>query len=301
MAENKAQGAAPAPGTRLQVRNLVLLGLVLVGLWALAVASRSTPALVVLGVLTAALAGIGVYLWRYIQKQQDLQKLLLASAAGPEARREAIAKLTALDANGKDAMATFARAQLEVQEDLDKAVATIEGIDPAKLPPPQLNELRMFKAQLFVLKNRFEEAADQASRVDISKAQQEELKPVMAATVAEAWAHVGKTSEALALLQTYAPEKAPEGARVPLLIARVFAHYHANKRELVRKDMLTLLKMKLEYLGRFAAPQFNVPGELKAMAEDLVRNSPEAREKLLSGEAGVKLNREQRRKLERKK
>jgi hypothetical protein len=124
---------------------------------------------------------------------------------------------------------------------------------------------------------------------------------MMAATVAEAWAHVGRSRDALDLLEKFPPEKAPESARVPLLIARVFAHHHAGKRELVRRDMLALLKMKLEYLGRFAAPQFNVPGELKAQAEELVRNSPEAREKLLSGEAGVKLNREQRRKLERQK
>ena len=87
MAEKSPTTKPPAPTDLasmipgLKYQNLAYLGGALVLLWALVIASGSKVALGVMGVLTVALIAGGVWVWRWIQKQQSLAKLV--SAARP--------------------------------------------------------------------------------------------------------------------------------------------------------------------------------------------------------------------------
>jgi uncharacterized protein HemX len=65
------------PGLKYQ--NLAYLGVALALLWALVVASGSRAAMGVMAVLTVALIAGGVWVWRWIQKQQRLANLVTAA------------------------------------------------------------------------------------------------------------------------------------------------------------------------------------------------------------------------------
>ncbi len=292
--KNAAAGPA-APGLAIQKRNLVIAGAVFVGLWALAIASRSTGTMIFLGVLTLVLAGLGLYMWRWYQKQLELMNLAKRANESPEARKAAIEQLKQREAVDNDVTNTLMRAQLELQEDPEKAVATLDSIDMKKVPAMLLNEVRGMKAQVYLVKNRVEEASRLADEIQLSQIQQPEVRAVMAATVAEAWARTEKLKEARDILATFSPdEKAYENARVPLLFARIFANWAESKRDLVRKDMVVLCRENFQYLARFMMPDSGVRPEMRAMAEEVLRNDPNARKGILEMQ-GSKMNRAQRR------
>ncbi len=292
--KNAAAGPA-APGLAIQKRNLVIAGAVFVGLWALAIASRSTGTMIFLGVLTLVLAGLGLYMWRWYQKQLELMNLAKRANESPEARKAAIEQLKQREAVDNDVTNTLMRAQLELQEDPEKAVATLDSIDMKKVPAMLLNEVRGMKAQVYLVKNRVEEAARLADEIQLSQIQQAEVRAVMAATVAEAWARTGKVKEARDLLSTFAPDDAAyANARVPLLYARIFANWAENKRDLVRKDMASMCKENFQYLGRFMMPNSGIRPEMQNLAQEVLRNDPDARKAILEQQGG-KLNRAQRR------
>lgn len=268
-------GALGIPGMR--YRNLAIVGVVLAGVWAIAIASGSTIAMGVLGVITAALLGLGIYVWRWAKKQQDLMGLVQKGVESPEARKAAIAELEARDGANKDVMNLIARAQLEAQDDPAKALATLEQVNLKDVPSMMADEVRGFRATLYLANNKVREAREMADEIQVSRIQQPDSRGVMAATVAEAWARTGKPNEALELLETFKPEDETYAkAHVPLLFARVFANFAAGKRDLARKDLLTLCRENMEFLGRFVMPK-GIPIELKKMAEDVLKRDPNVR------------------------
>lgn len=301
MAETSPVKGAPAKpdlsamAPALQYRNLIMAGVAFLALWALVVSSGSKGAMAVLGVLTVVLAGFGLYTWRWYQKQKSLMDLAKRATESPEARKAAIEELKARESVDKDVTNVLMRAQLEMQEDPDKALETLESINMKEVPALLLNEVRGMKAQMYLLKNRTKEAGELADQIQLSQIQQADVRVMMAATVAEAWARSGKVKEAFDLLGTFPPDdKSYEKARVPLLFARIFANFAESKRDLVRKDMVALCKENFQYLGRFMMPNSGLRPELQALATEVVRNDPAARKAITEME-GVKLNRAQRR------
>ena len=189
------------------------------------------------------------------------------------------------------------RAQLELQDDPEKAVATLDAIDMKKVPAMMLNEVRGMKAQVYLVKNRVAEASELADQIQLSQIQQVEVRSVMAATVAEAWARTGKVKQAGDILSLFSPDDpAFASARVPLLYARIFTHFADSKRDLARKDMVVMCKENFQYLGRFMMPNSGVRPELVQMAQDVIQRDDNARKSILEMQAGAgKLNRAQRR------
>ncbi len=302
MAETSPQKNAPAtpspaaaPGMMIKYRNLVIAGAVFIALWAMAIASRSSGTMIFLAVLTVVLAGFGLYTWRWYQKQMSLMNLAKRAQESPEARKAAIAELTAREAKDHDVTSTLMRAQLELQEDPEKAVATLDSIDMKKVPAMLLNEVRGMKAQVYLVKNRVDEAAKLADEIQLSQIQQPEVRSVMAAAVAEAWARTGKVKEARDLIEMFSPDDATyASARVPLLFARIFANWADSKRDLVRKDMIAMCKENFQYLGRFVMPNSGVRPEMQALAQEVLRNDPTARKAIMEAQAPT-MNRAQRR------
>ncbi len=276
MADPKRPDAGPKlpEVPKLQVRNLVLAGVVVLVLWAMVVASQSRVAIGVMAALTVALAAGGIWVWRFIQKQQSLMKIAQKGTSSPEGRQEALRELAA--AGDKDVMNVVLRAQLEAQEDPDKALATLDGIDMKKVPALALDQVRGLKAQLLLLKGRLEDAAILCADLQPSKTQDASARGMLAATVAETWARTGKAKEARELLGAISPEdEAYAQSRVPLLFARVFANFAETKRGLVRKDLEAIAKENVNLLGRFLDPRFKTQPELAKIAQEIAMADPE--------------------------
>ncbi len=271
--------ATATPGVpMLQYRNLAIMGVALAIIWALAIASRSMAAVGVMAVLTLTLAGGGVYLWRLTVRQRKIMDLMQSASQSPAARRAAIAELSGKDGKEADALKVLARAQLEAQDDPDKALETLESLDIKKVPLLMQDEVRVARAQLYLVNNRVREALTLANEIQVSRAQQPESRGMMAATVAEAWARSGKHTEAADLLGTVSPDDgAYAKVRAPLLFARVFTNFAATRRELVRRDLQTLCTDDPNLLGRFLSPKFKVHPELTKMAREVAMRSPEVR------------------------
>jgi hypothetical protein len=193
------------PGLKYQ--NLAYLGVALALIWALVVASGSRAAMGVMAVLTAALIAGGVWVWRWIQKQQRLANLVTAAQGSPEERKKALAQLSTAEAD-KDVMNVIVRAQLEAQEDPDKALATLETVDIDKVPAMAQDDVRAMKAQMYLMNGRVKDAAELADKMKPVNAQQAEQRAMMVATMAEAWARSGREKDAADLLLTCSPDDA---------------------------------------------------------------------------------------------
>jgi hypothetical protein len=293
----------PSAGFNFQYRNIAVAGLVFVAVWALAIASRSTGMMVFLGVLTVALVAFGVYTYRWYTRQKQLMEIAKRGIENPEARAAAIKELEAREKLDGDVTSALMRAQLELQEDPEKAMATLDAVDMKKVPAMMLNEVRGMKAQVYLVKNRAAEAAELADQIQLSQIQQPEVRSVMAATVAEAWARTGKVKQAHDLLGLFSPDDpAYAAARVPLLYARIFTFFADGKRDLARKDMVALCRENFQYLGRFMMPNSGVRPELVQMAQEVIQRDDNARKAILEmqGQGGApRLNRAQRRAAQR--
>ncbi len=287
MSKRPASSPPPAPSAEpagsptmpfVQWKNLALIGGGVLVLWALVIASGSRVAMIVMGVLTGVLIGGGIYVWRWVERQRSLAGLLQKAQASPEGRKAVLEQLSAGGDVDKDVMNLVVRAQLEAQDDPEKALATLDRIDMKKVPALMEDDVKGLRAQLLLLLGQTREAGILCDGIQVSRAQQAESRGMLAATVAEAWARSGKSKEAADLLATFTPDN-PDyvKVRVPLMFARIFANFAENKKELVRKDMLALVKDDPNYLGRFVHPKFRVHPELQKMAKEVLMRDPNVR------------------------
>ena len=267
---------APAP-QGVQWRNLAIGGGILAILWITAFASNSKVFIVVMGVLTVAIAGMLLWILRWARKQRAMMELLQTASLSPQARRDALQKLEASGADG-DALNAVARARLQAEEDPELALTTLEGIDPRKVPMTMADEVRAMRAQMYLLLGRAKEARPQVDEIKLSNAGSTEARGALAATVAEAWARTGKHVEALDLLGTISPDdKDFASVRSALLFARVYASFAAGNRDAVRRDMQSLVRQDPNLLGRFVMPKAKTHPELQKIARDLLQRDPGVR------------------------
>lgn len=279
MADAQTPPQQPDLNAPILSRNaLMTLGGIVAAMWLTAAMTGSKIALGIVGVLTLAVAGGLFYLFRQASKQRKMLNILQAAQASPQARKEALEQLQADDAGGKDVLNQIARAQLQAQEDPDKALLTLEAIDMTKVPAAAADDVRSFRGQLYLWKNRIREAREQADLVKLSNAGSPQSKAMMAALIGEAWARTGKHEAALELLSTFNVDD-PEfsQARLPLLFARIFANFASGKKERARKDINALMKMDINYLGRFLQPGPGVHLELKMLVQDVAKAHPDVK------------------------
>ncbi|MBL8679309.1 MAG: tetratricopeptide repeat protein [Myxococcales bacterium] len=267
---------AAATPSGLQKRNLAILGGALLILWITAFASGSKIVVGIAVVLTVAVAGLLLWVWRWVQKQRSVIDIIKEGAGSKEARAAAIAKLDAQDGDGKDVVSQLAKAQLVAQDDPDRALEILERIDIAKAPSPIQDEVRAMRAQLYLVKDRPRDARELADQITIANATEAASRGMLAAVVAETWARTGKVKEAVELLITIDPDEADfEKVRVPLLMARVFTNFADGKKDKVKKDLRALMDENLNYLGRFANPKAKIHPELQKLAREVLQTNPE--------------------------
>lgn len=279
-----ATEASPQIQGGIKRKNLVIIAVVTLAVWAFAIQTGSTVLMIVVGVLTLALAGILIWAFRALRKQRGLVSLLQGATDSPEARREALAKLS----EGKDASSPtnlFARAQLMAADDPKAALKLLEPVELKAFPPAMQDDVALLKTQLYLGMGRTQDASRAASSMNLDNPERKEIRPYAAAIVAEAWARTGKPKEALALLDTIElPKKNAEQIALQARIARVFAKFASNQRGPARSELTALAAEDVNHLGRFLSPQFRVHPELQKLARQVLEAHPSAR-KMAKGQA----------------
>jgi outer membrane PBP1 activator LpoA protein len=277
-AKTETDAAPAAPTAGIPRKTWIIIGAIVVVVWAFAINTGNPIVLSVAGALTVLLAGVLLWALRTIRKHRSTVSLLQGAVASPEARREALAKLS----EGKDAKSptnVFARAQLLAADDDPQAALKLLGtIELKNYPPAMQDDVSLLQTQLYLRNGRTLDARKSADLMNLDNPQRKEIRPLAASLVAEAWARTGKPKEALALLDTIElPRKDGEQIGLQIRVARVFAKFAANQRGPARAELVALADDDINQLGRFIQPQFRVHPELQKLARTVIEQHPAAR------------------------
>lgn len=275
--ESETPAPPPRPETGIRRKSLMWIGGITAVIWAFTIYTGSGILAIIVGALTLVLAYVLYRAFGMVNKQRKLVNLLQGSTSSPEARRDAIAKLS----EGKDANSPinlFARAQLVAADNPQAALDLLSPVELKTFPPAMQDDVSLLKTQLFLGLGRTADARKQADTINLDNPSRAESRSLGAAIVGEAWARTGKPKEALALLDSIViPKGDPQQIGLQSRIARVFARFAANQRNAARTELVALADENLDYLARFLLPQFRVHPELQKLARRVLDQHPSRR------------------------
>jgi hypothetical protein len=203
----------------------------------------------VVGLLTLAAIGFGIYIWRLTARQRIILNIM-KSATDPEGRRKALEELG--QGGDNDAMKAVAKAQLLAATDPAVAQAVLEAIDIKKAPMVVQDEVRAQLALLYLRNHRVREARALADEMRLDRQPQPKAKAFYAAIMAEAFSRTGSADEAKKLIDTYSADDAAYAEVRPMLLrAQVFTFFQLKKRGLAKKAMDTLAEVEPGMLAAF--------------------------------------------------
>lgn len=235
----------------------VQIAIVFVVLWGLALGLQPWIhgwGIGVVGAVTVAAAGFGIYAWRMARKSKGVMRIL-QGAVQPGGREKALQELQERATAGKgDAVAALAQAQLLAQDNPQLAMRTLEGIDLKKAPSFVQDDVRANLALLYLMHNRIKDARGLADDIRLDRQPQAQAKGLYAAVVAETFARTGKADEARKLLETFDPSDASFGdARAMLYRAQVYTFYATKNRGLAKTAMTRLHRLEPNMVASFLA------------------------------------------------
>jgi thioredoxin-like negative regulator of GroEL len=173
-------------------------------------------------------------------------------------------------------------------DDPKAALKLLESVELKVFPGPMQDDVSLLKAQLYLANGRTQDARKAVDSMNLDNPQRKEIRAFAVSITAEAWARTGKSKEALAILETVElPKDNREAIELQCRIAKVFAQFAANKRNLARQELVALADEDPNYLGRFVAPQFRVHPELQKLARSVAQQHPSARRQI-KGNAAAK-------------
>jgi tetratricopeptide (TPR) repeat protein len=247
----KKKQTAPDPLSSENIRKMALrLGVpVLIG-WVLAIWAGGWIIPSIMGVITVALVGVAVWAIRYAQRSKAVVEIL-QNADTPEARKEALAKLES-GFKKDDTAAIFAKAQLEMQEDPRKALATLEQINLAKVMATVADEARAQRAMIHLILGETDEARALVDKIDLSRQSDVKARATVSAIVGEAFARSGDAKRAVELLDKFdLADAAFNDLKPQLLRAKAFAYAWANNTKQMRRVLQELKGLNVQYLMGF--------------------------------------------------
>jgi hypothetical protein len=216
----------------------------------------------VVGAITIAAIGFGIYVWRLTSRQRSILEIM-KSATDPEGRKKALEELGS--GGDSDAMRAVARAQLLAASDPGEAQKVLEAIDIKKAPMVVQDEVRAQLSLMYLRNNRLREARALADEMRLDRQSQPKAKAFYAAVMAESFARTGAADEAKRLLDTYSEtDPAYAEVRAMLLRAIVFTSFQLKKRGLAKKAMETLAELEPGMVAAFTLK--GTPPEIIAMA-----------------------------------
>jgi hypothetical protein len=229
------------------------VGLVLGVVWLVAIGARAWTGWIgvaIAGVITAVVAGAGWWVLRMMKKNQALSAIM-ADAETDEGRKRAIEKLSS-EYGKDDAQAAMAKANLEMQEDPRKALATLEGIDLAKQMAPVAGQIRATRAQIHLMLGEPGEARKLADQLDLGKQEDAKQRAMFATVAGEAWARTGNAKKAVETLELFNPEDDEfTELRAQMWRARAFAYAANSDGKGVTRALKKLADLNPHLLGMF--------------------------------------------------
>jgi tetratricopeptide (TPR) repeat protein len=247
-----AQGGGEKPPVDFK-KVFVRIGAAVAVLWVIAIffVRWTMVPVFAAGALTVAAVALGVWLVRYANRSRELGALLRSAGETEQGRKEALKKLET-DFKKGDVQATLARAQLEMQDDPRKALATLEGIDLAKQLGPAADQVRCTRATIHLQLGELQEARALVDKMDLGKQQEPKTRAMFAAVAGEAWGRTGQGKKAVELLEVFNPEEPDYSEmRVQMWRARAFAYAGAGDMKGASRALKKLVEMSPQLLGMF--------------------------------------------------
>jgi hypothetical protein len=253
------QGDLPDPLGPAQLRSTFLrVGLIVGALWLIgglvAGVSQSstivTAALAIPAGLTLAIGGVLLYTLRQAKKARGVANIL-RGVESAEDRKAALEKLETGFKKG-DPARVFAQAQLEMQDDPRKALATLETIDLGKVMAPVADEARSQRAMIHLMLGEVSLARQLADNVDLKRQQDPRSRAMVAAIVSEAWARSGQAKKAIETLDVFDLNDAQlEPLRPQIYRSYAYAYAHTNRLKDLRRVLRRMLDIDVRLLGGF--------------------------------------------------
>lgn len=242
---------AADPLAQLNPRSLAIrVGIPALVVWAIALAIPGLWPKVAAGVLTVIVGGVIVWALRFATKTRAVAQIV-QTADSAEARKDAIAKLDT-EFKKDDTAATFAKAQLQMQEDPRTALRTLETINLDKVMAPMADEARAQRGMIHLILSETDEARALVDKIDMTRHKEPKIRAMMAAIVGEAWARTGQASKAVELLETFDPnDEAFAELKPQLLRSRAFAYAWANNTKQMKTTLRSLSALNPQYLSGF--------------------------------------------------
>jgi len=180
-----------------------------------------------------------------------MQALLRSGSQNEEGRQEALKRLET-DFKKGDVQASIARAQLEMQDDPRKALATLESVDLGKQMVPVADQVRCTRATIHLQLGEVQEARALVDKMELGKQQDAKTRAMFAAVAGEAYGRTGLGKKGVELLELYNPED-PEYAemRVQMWRARAFAAAGAGDMKAASRALKKLIEVNPQLLGMF--------------------------------------------------
>ncbi len=248
--QDLGKSKAPPPDPGPQIRKMAIrVGAALVVLWIVALFLPMWGKIAA-AVLTVVVAGLAVWILRYVKKSQALGDIL-RGAETAEGRKEALDRLDKEFKKG-DSQAIFARAQLEMQEDPRKALTTLEQVDLTKQLPPMADQIRALRAMIHLQLGEPTEARALVDKMEMGKQQEPKTRAMFGTVAGEAWARTGQAKKALEALEVFNPED-PEYAelRMQMWRARAYAYASLNDLKGVGRSLKKLADINPQLLTMF--------------------------------------------------
>ena len=234
------------------------LGLPVLGIWVLgitiAVFAQSTivraVVLTIPAVITLLAVAMVVWAMRQAKKAQGVAGIL----SGVETAEQRKVALAQLDAAYKkdDTTAIFGRAQLEMQDDPKKALATLERIDLNKVLGAVADETRAQRAMIHLTLGEVGPARQLVDNIDLTRNRDAKTRAMLTAVCGEAWARTSNAKKAVDTLTLIDPEDPEyEKLRPQLYRALAYAYAHSNDLKGMKRALKRLMTFDVRLLGGF--------------------------------------------------
>ena len=226
---------APANLKKLGIR----IGLIVAAIWLIAIIIPHWVAKLVAGILTLVIAGGILWVLRFTRRSYKVAEIV-RGADTSEARKEALEKLDSQFKAG-DVAATFAKAQLQLQEDPRAALRTLEGVNLQKVMATVADETRSQRALIHLMLGETTEARALVDGIDLARHKEPKARGMLVVVTGEAWARTGQAARAVELLETLdANDAVYKELRPQLFRALCFAYAWSNNTKAMKHALRRL-------------------------------------------------------------